>query len=440
MGVIKFGTDGIRGRVGESPIDCQTILHLGWSLGRMVYESHGPSKIIIGKDTRISGYMIESLLEAGIIAAGCDALLLGPVPTPGIAYLTKAFRSKASVVISASHNVYSDNGIKIFNEEGYKFSTDQQQMLLNYMSSPIQMVPSENLGRAQQIHTASERYVEFCKSKFSSKLSLNGIKVVLDCANGANYKVGPEVFVELGATVEVIHAKPDGTNINKACGSLHPNVLSAVVLEKEADLGIAFDGDGDRLIMVSKSGRVCDGDDILYILGQYLCQKHMGVVGTIASNNGLKKAFASSDIAYKQTNVGDHKVIESLLESGWLIGGESSGHLIQLDKNTCSDAIISALTVLNIMLHEGKSLDELVAGFEKMPSYSFNIPKSDNLNLSEYEVAFEQMRSELGPFGKLLVRPSGTEPVIRVLVECEHSKVIQQVSSELKTMFNYVQN
>ena len=438
MSVVKFGTDGIRGRVGEPPIDCQTILHLGWALGRMVYENHGPSKIIIGKDTRISGYMIESLLEAGIIAAGCDAVLLGPIPTPGIAYLTKAFRSKTSVVISASHNVYSDNGIKIFDANGYKFSSAKQEKLLNYMSTPIKMVPSESLGRAQQIHTASERYVEFCKSKFSSRLSLNDIKIVLDCANGANYKVGPEVFVELGATVETIHAKPDGTNINRACGSLYPELLKKVVLEKKADIGIAFDGDGDRLTMVSKSGRICNGDDILYILGRFLCQKNMGVVGTIASNNGLKKAFASSGIAYKQTDVGDHKVIESLIELNWLIGGESSGHLIQLDKNTCSDAIISALTVLNIMLNEDQSLDELIRDFEKNPSYAFNIPRCDQLNLANHEDAFNEMRSELGPFGKLLVRPSGTEPVIRFLIEGEHQMAIEQVSKELKTMFNHV--
>lgn len=438
MSIIKFGTDGIRGRVGEPPIDCQTILHLGWALGRMVYETYGPSKIIIGKDTRISGYMIESLLEAGIIAAGCDAILLGPVPTPGIAYLTKAFRSKASVVISASHNVYSDNGIKIFNATGYKFSKKQQEQLLSFMAEPIKMVPSEALGRAQQIHTASERYVEFCKSKFSSALSLNGMKIILDCANGANYKVGPEVFTELGAEVKTIHAKPDGTNINQNCGSLYPEALQAKVREEQADLGIAFDGDGDRLVMVAQSGRICNGDDILYIFGQYLCEKHMGVVGTIASNNALKKAFLTSGVAYKQTDVGDHKVIESLIESDWLIGGESSGHLIQLDKNTCSDAIISALTILNIMLKNNKTLDDLVAPFEKMPSHSFNVPVKGHIDLSIHADAFANMDKQLGPYGKLLVRPSGTEPVIRVLVESEHQSEIDVVINEVKSIFNHV--
>lgn len=435
---VKFGTDGIRGRVGEAPIDCQTILHLGWALGRMVYDSYGPSKIIIGKDTRISGYMIESLLEAGIIAAGCDAILLGPIPTPGIAYLTKAFRSKASIVISASHNVYSDNGIKIFGATGFKFSKEQQQHLLNYLESPIKMVPSEALGRAQQIHTASERYVEFCKSKFSSKLSLNGIKIVLDCANGANYKIGPEVFDELGATTKSINSQPDGTNINKQCGSLYPNVLKAVVLKENADIGIAFDGDGDRLVMVTKSGRICNGDDILYILGQYLCEKHMGVVGTIASNNGLKRVFESKGIAYKQTDVGDHKVIETLLESSWLIGGESSGHLIQLDKNTCSDAIISALTILNIMLNQNKTLDELIKPFDKIPSHAINIPVSKEIDLSIHEITFSQINETLGSYGKLLVRPSGTEPVLRVLVEGEHQTDVDRAINEVQSIFSYV--
>ncbi|MEE2770385.1 MAG: phosphoglucosamine mutase [Pseudomonadota bacterium] len=435
---VKFGTDGIRGRVGEPPIDCQTILHLGWSLGRMIYEAYGPSKIIIGKDTRISGYMIESLLEAGIIAAGCDAILLGPIPTPGIAYLTKAFRSKASVVISASHNIYSDNGIKLFNANGFKFSKNQQEKLLKYMTMPIVMVDSEDLGRAQQIHTASERYVEFCKSKFSSKLSLNGMKIVLDCANGANYKVGPEVFEELGAEVKVMNANPDGTNINDKCGSLYPELLQKSVLDEHADVGIAFDGDGDRLLMVSQSGRICDGDDLLFILGQYLCEKNMGVVGTFASNNGLKKAFASKGIAFKQTDVGDHKVIESLLESNWLIGGESSGHLIQLDKNTCSDAIISALSVLNIMLIHAKTLDQLLKPLEKIPSHSFNIPLCESIDLNAHKDSFKQMNTKLGEFGKLLVRKSGTEPVIRVLVEGELQSDVDRITSEVKSIFSYV--
>lgn len=437
MTTVKFGTDGIRGRVGEAPIDCQTILNLGWALGAMLKESFGPSRIIIGKDTRISGYMIESLLEAGIIAAGCDAVLLGPVPTPGIAYLTKAFRSKAGIVISASHNVYLDNGIKFFNAEGFKFSKSQQDSLLSFINEPISMVASEQLGRAHQIHTASERYVEFCKSKLPSQLTLSGLKIVIDCANGANYKVGPEVFSELGADVIKIFDQPDGTNINQACGSLHPNSLKERVLEEKADLGVGFDGDGDRVILVSQKGRICDGDDILYILGQFLCHDDMGVVGTIASNNALKRALQEKGIPYAQTQVGDHQVIASLLAQKWLIGGEPSGHIIQLDKNTCSDAIITALSVIQIMLHHESTLDELIQPFVKMPNMSFNIPMTNDMDLSIHQQGLNGLTKQLGKYGKLLVRPSGTEPLVRVLIEGEDQYAVKTVCDDVKALLDY---
>lgn len=437
MKTIAFGTDGIRGRVGDAPIDCETILKFGWALGQMIYDQYGPAKILIGKDTRISGYMIESLLEAGIIAAGCDAYLLGPVPTPGIAYLTTAFRAKASVVISASHNVFSDNGIKLFGVDGFKFSEAQQAKFLSYFSCDLKMVPSEQLGKATQIHTAKERYVEFCKSKFPSALRLDGMKIIVDCANGANYKVGPAVFYELGAEVITLNDHPDGTNINRDCGSLHPQKLKEAVSLHKADVGIAFDGDGDRLVMVTQSGRILDGDDLLYILASYQRSSNMGVVGTHASNNALKRVFTEKGIPYIQTAVGDHEVVKALQSKAWLIGGESSGHLIQLDKHSCSDAVISALSILSIILTQQMDLDQLIASFEKIPFKTINIPMQHAFDIQPYQKHIQDIQSKLGDFGKLLIRPSGTEPVLRIQIESENISVLETSVASMKALFTH---
>lgn len=437
MKTITFGTDGIRGRVGDAPIDCQTILKLGWALGKMIHDQYGSAKILIGKDTRISGYMIESLLEAGIIAAGCDAYLLGPVPTPGIAYLTTAFRAQASVVISASHNVFSDNGIKLFGADGFKFSDAQQAKFLSYFTQELSMVPSEKLGKATQVHTAKERYVEFCKSKFPSSLRLDGMKIVVDSANGANYKVGPAVFYELGAEVIQLNDQPDGTNINRDCGSLHPQGLRQTVLDQEADVGIAFDGDGDRLVMVSSSGQILDGDDLLYILANYSRTSSMGVVGTEASNNGLKRSFTEKGIPYIQTGVGDHEVVKALQAQSWLIGGESSGHLIQLDKHSCSDAVISALSVLAIMLEQDADLDHLIKSFEKIPNKKLNIPLQSSFDIGPYAPHIHDIEKKLGTYGKLLIRPSGTEPVLRIQVESQNTRVLESSIASMKALFTH---
>lgn len=432
---LSFGTDGIRGRVGDFPIDCNTILKLGWALGTFIRNKYGTCRIVVGKDTRISGYLIESLFEAGLIAAGAHVFLLGPLPSPGIAHLIRAFRGHAGVVISASHNVYSDNGVKFFNQGGFKFNSADQKAILDLCRKDLVMVPSERLGRAERVDAAIDRYVEYCKGKFDLDFELDNLKIVIDCANGAGYKVGPSVFRELGADVIAINVRPDGTNINAQCGSLYPEFLRDRVLAHHADLGFALDGDGDRLTIVTKKGRILNGDDILYLLAKYCTSPGMGVVGTIMSNNALEKSFSEIGIPFAKTSVGDHHVVDALVKNGWMIGAEPSGHVLQLDKNTCSDGILSALSVISIMYRLDKDLDELMKGFNKMPSRLVNLECS-TVDLNQFEKDFEDLRNHLGPFGKLLVRKSGTEAVVRVLVESESMSDVERVSRTVTEMIN----
>jgi len=435
-----FGTDGIRGRVGEAPIDAEFMLKLGWAAGR-VLGSTGGKRVIIGKDTRISGYMFESALEAGLSAAGIDVKLLGPMPTPAIAYLTRTLHASAGIVISASHNPFADNGIKFFSGEGTKLLDDIELAIEAELEKPMVTVDSANLGKADRVEDAAGRYIEFCKGSIPSSFTLKGLKIVVDCANGATYYVAPSVLDELGADVVAIGVTPDGLNINKDCGSTHPELLQKTVLEHQADLGIGLDGDGDRLIMVDHKGELVDGDELLFIIA--LSRKQQGVlqgtvVGTLMSNLGLEHALQANDITFGRANVGDRYVLEMLKQTGGMIGGESSGHIICLDRTTTGDGIISALQVLVAMVKADQSLNELKQGMKKYPQYMINVPVSKKVNLDESEViqvAVKSAEDHLAGKGRVLLRPSGTEPVVRVMVEGEDE---QQVIAEADSLAGVV--
>jgi len=435
-----FGTDGIRGRVGEAPIDAEFMLKLGWAAGR-VLGSTGGKRVIIGQATRISGYMFESALEAGLSAAGIDVKLLGPMPTPAIAYLTRTLHASAGIVISASHNPFADNGIKFFSGEGTKLLDDIELAIEAELEKPMVTVDSANLGKADRVEDAAGRYIEFCKGSIPSSFTLKGMKIVVDCANGATYYVAPSVLDELGADVITIGAKPDGLNINKDCGSTHPELLQKTVLEHQADLGIGLDGDGDRLIMVDHKGELVDGDELLFIIA--LSRKQQGalqgtVVGTLMSNLGLEHALQANDITFGRANVGDRYVLEMLKQTGGMIGGESSGHIICLDRTTTGDGIISALQVLVAMVKADQSLNELKQGMKKYPQYMINVPVSKKVNLDESEViqaAVKSAEDHLAGKGRVLLRPSGTEPVVRVMVEGEDG---QQVIAEADSLAGVV--
>jgi len=419
-----FGTDGIRGKVGEMPITPDFVLKLGWAAGK-VLARHGSKKIIIGKDTRISGYMLESALEAGLAAAGLSASFTGPMPTPAIAYLTRTFRAEAGIVISASHNPFEDNGIKFFSTEGTKLPDEVEEAIELEMEKPLTCVESAELGRASRIVDAAGRYIEFCKGTFPGELSLNGLKIVVDCANGATYHIAPNVMRELGATVISLGVQPDGMNINKECGATDVRALQQRVLETRADIGLAFDGDGDRVMMVDHLGNKVDGDQILYIIareGLRQGQLRGGVVGTLMSNMGLELALKQLGIPFARAKVGDRYVLEKLQEKGWRLGAENSGHVILLDKTTTGDGIVAGLQVLTAMVRNHMTLHDLCSGMKLLPQILVNVRFSGDTNPLEsakVKAVTAEVEKALAGRGRVLLRKSGTEPLIRVMVEGE---------------------
>lgn len=432
-----FGTDGIRGRVGEDPITPDFMLKLGWAVGSVFRREGRRNRVLIGKDTRLSGYMFESALEAGLAAAGVDVALLGPMPTPAVAYLTRTYRAVAGIVISASHNPYDDNGVKFFSSQGMKLPDEEELAIEAFLQQPFTLVPPHQLGKAARFEDAKGRYIEFCKSAVPFNMSFAGLRIVLDCAQGATYQVAPSVFREMGAQVDVLASQPDGMNINDGCGSTHPENLRLRVLETGADLGIAFDGDGDRVVMVDHLGEVVDGDELLYIIamdrraGQRL---QGGVVGTLMTNYGVELAFAEAGVPFERAKVGDRYVMEMLLRNNWVLGGESSGHLVSLDCTTTGDGIISALQVLAAMMRAGKSLREIKQGMQKLPQHLINVrvrERRDPLTVEKVRLALEGAEARLSGQGRVLLRPSGTEPVIRVMAEGRNDALVRQVTEEL---------
>ncbi|MGB5178753.1 MAG: phosphoglucosamine mutase [Gammaproteobacteria bacterium] len=431
-----FGTDGIRGRVGDYPVTAEFMLKLGWATGR-VLGGNRANRVIIGKDTRISGYMFESALEAGLSAAGVDVRLLGPMPTPAIAYLTRTLHACAGIVISASHNGFADNGIKFFSSEGTKLPDEVELAIESEIGHDMVTVASDRLGKAERVADAAGRYIEFCKSTIPLTMSLRGLKIVVDCANGATYHVAPEVFDELGAEVIPIGVEPDGLNINQACGSTQPELLQKIVLQHRADVGVALDGDGDRVIMVDHKGELVDGDELLFIIARSRQQEGTlrgGVVGTLMSNLGLEHALQSSNIDFVRANVGDRYVLELLVQSDSLIGGESSGHIICLDRTTTGDGIVSALQVLATMVQTGKTLHELKSGMKKYPQLMINVPVSHKVELhtaTAVQDAVKLAEQRLAGRGRVLLRTSGTEPLVRVMVEGEDAQQVSEEANQL---------
>jgi len=427
-----FGTDGIRGHVGQHPITAEFVLKLGWAVGQVLGDGVG-SKILVGKDTRISGYMFESALQAGLSAAGVDCHLLGPMPTPAIAYLTRTFRAKAGIVISASHNAYHDNGIKIFSAEGTKLPDALEHRIEDTLDLPIVTKDSAVLGKAGRIKDAAGRYIEFCKSSISSKVKLRGLKVVLDCAHGATYHIAPEVFMELGAEVVAIGDKPDGLNINDGFGATDTDALAAKVVEEKADLGIALDGDGDRVMMIDHKGNLVNGDELLFIIARAALNEGTlqgGVVGTLMSNLGMEVALKELGIGFARSNVGDRYVIAMMKEKNWHFGGESSGHIICLDKTTTGDGIIAALQVVAIMTQTGISLADLRKGMSQYPQTMINV-KADRSKEAWLDKtvlkAVADGEKKLADSGRILLRPSGTEPLVRVMVEGENEQLVNSI-------------
>ncbi|HSG88674.1 MAG TPA: phosphoglucosamine mutase [Pseudomonadales bacterium] len=417
-----FGTDGIRGRVGVAPITAEFVLRLGWAAGR-VFAREGVSRILIGKDTRISGYMLESALEAGLSSAGVDVQLTGPMPTPAIAYLTRTFRADAGVVISASHNPFHDNGIKFFSPGGDKLDDAIEDAIEAQLDAPMETVDSSVLGKATRVADAPGRYIEFCKGTVGPGFRIAGARIVLDCANGATYHVAPAVFRELGARVIEMGVTPNGLNINEGCGATHPEALAARVVEERADLGIAFDGDGDRLIMVDGAGNVVDGDELLWIIAQHRHGEGRlggGVVGTLMTNLGLELALAARGIPFVRADVGDRHVLAECLARGWTLGGESSGHIICRDVHTTGDGIVAALQVLAALAESGRTLAEARAGMERCPQVMVNVAIADPRRVrgnATVDAVVAEVEQVLGESGRVLIRASGTEPLVRVMVE-----------------------
>lgn len=431
-----FGTDGIRGKVGSNPITPDFVLKLGWAAGK-VLARHGSRKIIIGKDTRISGYMLESALEAGLAAAGLSAAFTGPMPTPAIAYLTRTFRAEAGIVISASHNPYYDNGIKFFSIDGTKLPDEVEAAIEAELEKPLTCVESAELGKASRIVDAAGRYIEFCKSTFPNALSLNGLKIVADCANGATYHIAPNVLRELGAEVITLGTSPDGMNINKECGATDVRALQARVVAEQADLGMAFDGDGDRLIMVDHQGNKVDGDQILYIVAREALRQgklHGGVVGTLMSNMGLELALKQLGIPFARAKVGDRYVLETLQEKGWRMGAENSGHVIILDQTTTGDCIVAGLQVLAAMARNHMSLADLCSGMTLLPQVLVNVRfagQNDPLQDAAVQQACVEVEQQLAGRGRVLLRKSGTEPLIRVMVEGEELAQVTRLAESI---------
>ena len=436
-----FGTDGVRGTVGSSPMTADFVLRLGYAAGRVLAARHHGRKtdrpaVLVGKDTRVSGYMIEAALEAGFSAAGVDVLLCGPLSTPGIAYLTRALRLAAGVVISASHNPYPDNGIKFFSGDGFKLPDATEQEIERELESPMGCNNAAQLGRARRVDDAQGRYIEFCKSSFPADLDLKGLKIVVDCANGAAYDVAPHVFHELGADVVAIGAKPDGFNINDGCGTTAPGELRAAITKHEADYGFALDGDGDRVLAVDAAGRVYDGDELLYAIVRHraLREQVAGVAGTLMSNLALERAIGRLGIAFARAKVGDRYVLELLKERNWLYGGENSGHLICLDKHTTGDGIIAALQVLHAARATGKTLADLISDLVLFPQVLLNVKVPRGFDWRAHEpIARAQAEAEraLDGRGRVLLRPSGTEPVLRVMVEGEPRAAIEAAAQSI---------
>ncbi|MGC0984015.1 phosphoglucosamine mutase [Pantoea agglomerans] len=431
-----FGTDGIRGKVGEAPITPDFVLKLGWAAGK-VLARHGSKKIIIGKDTRISGYMLESALEAGLAAAGLTAAFTGPMPTPAIAYLTRTFRAEAGIVISASHNPFDDNGIKFFSSEGTKLPDDVEEAIELEMEKPITCVESAQLGRASRIVDAAGRYIEFCKGTFPSELNLNGLKIVVDCANGATYHIAPNVLRELGATVIAIGVQPDGMNINKECGATDLKMLQQRVLAEKADIGLAYDGDGDRIMMIDHLGDKVDGDQILYIIAREALRQGQlrgGVVGTLMSNMGLELALKQLGIPFTRAKVGDRYVLEKMQEKGWRLGAENSGHVILLDKTTTGDGIVASLQVLTAMMRNHMSLHDLCSGMKMLPQVLVNVRfagEHDPLQSDSVKAVTADVEKALAGRGRVLLRKSGTEPLIRVMVEGENEAQVTELANRI---------
>ena len=435
-----FGTDGIRGYVGGAVIHPEFVLKLGWAVGRVLNETFGDAKVLIGKDTRISGYLLESVLEAGLSSAGVDACMLGPMPTPAIAYLTRTFRAQAGIVISASHNLYHDNGIKIFSQFGTKLSDELELAIEKKLQRPMELVSADKLGKARRLEDASGRYIEFCKSTLGISNNLNGLKIVVDCSNGATYHVAPNVFRELGAEVVEIGVSPNGFNINDQCGSTSPQLLSKTVLAEKADLGIAFDGDGDRVIMVDHKGEVVDGDELMFIIAKDRLSRGSlggGVIGTIMSNLGMEESLNNLGIAFRRVAVGDRHIIEALKQYNWYLGGEPSGHIACLNFTTTGDGIITALQVLCAICTMGRNLHELKSTMSKYPQVLYNVacrePKKIDTN-GTIALAIKKLSKTLGKDGRILLRPSGTEPVVRVMVEGVDYDRITSVAQELVTV------
>lgn len=431
-----FGTDGIRGKVGEAPITPDFVLKLGWAAGK-VLARHGSKKIIIGKDTRISGYMLESALEAGLAAAGLTAAFTGPMPTPAIAYLTRTFRAEAGIVISASHNPFDDNGIKFFSSEGTKLPDEVEEAIELEMEKPLTCVESAELGRASRIVDAAGRYIEFCKGTFPSELNLNGLKIVVDCANGATYHIAPNVLRELGATVIAIATQPDGMNINKACGATDLKMLQQRVLAEKADIGLAYDGDGDRIMMIDHLGEKVDGDQILYIIAREALRQGQlrgGVVGTLMSNMGLELALKQLGIPFARAKVGDRYVLEKMQEKGWRLGAENSGHVILLDKTTTGDGIVASLQVLTAMVRNHMSLHDLCSGMKMLPQVLVNVRfngEHDPLQNDAVKAVTAEVEKVLAGRGRVLLRKSGTEPLIRVMVEGENEALVIELANRI---------
>ena len=438
-----FGTDGIRGKVGQPPITPDFVMRLGYAAGRVLtsIESNlakgAHPAVLIGKDTRISGYMLESALEAGLSAAGVDVLMTGPMPTPAVAYLTRALRAQAGVVISASHNPFYDNGIKFFSSLGTKLPDDVEHAIEAELDKPMQVMESASLGKVRRIDDAAGRYVEFCKSTFPNTLDLRGLKIVLDCAHGATYHVAPPVFHELGAEIIVIGHQPDGININHEVGSTHPQALQKVVVEHHADLGIAFDGDGDRVMMVDADGNLLDGDQLLYIIAAARQQSSTlqgGVAGTLMTNLALEHKLAAMNIPFARAKVGDRYVLELLNQRGWQLGGENSGHILTLDKHSSGDGIIAALQVLQAVIQSNQTLGQLRADLTLYPQVLINVKTAKKIDLEQHveiQAAVKLAEKELADSGRVLLRASGTEPKIRVMVEGENQSQVQMLAQRI---------
>jgi phosphoglucosamine mutase len=428
-----FGTDGIRGRVGEGHINPEFVLKLGWAAGRVLGNQHGEGgKILIGKDTRISGYMFEAALEAGLAAAGVDIRLLGPMPTPGIAYLTRTLHANAGIVISASHNPHEDNGIKFFSASGNKLPDATEELIEAELDKPMTTVSSSRLGKAQRLEDARGRYIEFCKSTIPSKMNFRGMKVVVDCAHGATYHIAPDVLDEIGAEVITIGAEPNGLNINDGFGATNTRALVSSVRVNGADLGVALDGDGDRVIMVDSNGEIVDGDEILYVIARSRLSNgglEGNIVGTHMSNLGLEVALRELGIGFERVAVGDRYILERLTEKDWTLGGEPSGHIICRDRTTTGDGIVSALQVMAEMNKTGKSLSELRGGMSKFPQELINVPlgtaQAAKIMVCKSVIdAVQEIESDMGSDGRVLLRPSGTEPLIRVMVEGREANTV----------------